>query len=80
MSHSLNNCEDHHFKYPLHRVPGDGHIHFFGTSKLSFSTRKWKYEKGDIIKIFSEQFNKPLINIVKYGNDNEANVFYVNKA
>ena len=80
MSHSLSNCEDHHFKYPLHRVPNDAHIHFFGTSKLSFSTRDWKYKKGDIIKVFSEQFNKPLINLVGYGFENESNVFYVDKA
>jgi len=80
MSHSLANCEDHHFKYPLHRVPNDAHIHFFGTSKLSFSTRKWKYETGDIIKVISEQFYKPLINIVGEGSNDQSDVFIVDKA
>tara|TARA_B100000029_G_scaffold260967_1_gene257318 strand:- start:301 stop:1026 length:726 start_codon:yes stop_codon:yes gene_type:complete len=51
MCHSLANCEDHHFKYPQHRVPGDVHVHFFGTSKLSFSTRTWKYRSGDVVTL-----------------------------
>ena len=76
----LANCEDHHFKYPLHRVPDDAHIHFFGTSKLSFSTRKWKYQKGDVVKVISEQFYTPLINIVGEGSDNQSDVFYVDQA
>ena len=53
MCHSLANCEDHHFKYPQHRVPGDVHVHFFGTSKLSFSTREWKYRHGDVVTVSS---------------------------
>ncbi|MEO2036824.1 MAG: AraD1 family protein [Planctomycetaceae bacterium] len=51
MCHSLTNCEDHHFKYPQHRIIGDVHLHFFGTSKLSFGERDWKYEDGDEIHI-----------------------------
>src|SRR5438309_843086 len=39
MSHALANLEDHHFKFPQHRQPGDIHVHFFGTSKLSFQGR-----------------------------------------
>ncbi|MCA9012310.1 MAG: sugar transporter, partial [Planctomycetaceae bacterium] len=46
MCHSLANCEDHHFKYPQHRIAGDVHLHFFGTSKLSFGQRDWKYQEG----------------------------------
>ncbi|MBA31813.1 MAG: sugar transporter [Chloroflexi bacterium] len=80
MSHSLANCEDHHFKYPLHRVPDDAHIHFFGTSKLSFSTRDWKYQKGDVVKVLSEQFYTPLINIVAEGADDQYGVFNVDQA
>ena len=49
MSHSLVNCEDHHFKYPQHRIPGDLHLHFFGTSRLSYGTRDWEYADGDEI-------------------------------
>jgi hypothetical protein len=51
MSHSLANIEDHHFKYPNHRQPGDIHVHFFGTSKLSFQQRQWTYQNGDLIEV-----------------------------
>jgi len=51
MCHSLANCEDHHFKYPQHRIAGDIHLHFFGTSQLSFGHRDWKYRDGDEIQI-----------------------------
>ncbi|MDA1297834.1 MAG: GguC family protein [Chloroflexi bacterium] len=67
MSHTLANCEDHHFKYPQHRVPGDAHVHFFGTSQLSFSTRDWKYAAGDEIEIASPEFSAPLRNVVAAG-------------
>jgi hypothetical protein len=60
MCHSLANCEDHHFKYTQHRVPGDVHLHFFGTSKLSFSTRDWKYASGDVVRVSSEGNTAPL--------------------
>ena len=64
MCHSLANCEDHHFKYPLHRQPGDVHLHFFGTSKLSFGTRDWKYQAGDLIEVSAAGFSRSLINQV----------------
>ncbi len=51
MSHSLANIEDHHFKYSNHRQPGDIHVHFFGTSKLSFQQRQWTYHNGDLIEV-----------------------------
>ncbi|MEO1994212.1 MAG: AraD1 family protein [Planctomycetaceae bacterium] len=66
MCHSLANCEDHHFKYPMHRQPGDVHLHFFGTSKLSCSSRDWKYRDGDRIQIESALFGAPLINTVRH--------------
>lgn len=65
MSHSLANLEDHHFKYPQHRRPGDIHLHFFGTSKLSFSTRNWKFQDGDEIRIDAPGFSAPLVNPVR---------------
>ena len=61
MCHSLANCEDHHFKYTQHRVPGDVHLHFFGTSKLSFSTRDWKYRAGDVVTVSSEGVSGALV-------------------
>ena len=65
MSHSLNNMEYHHFKYDLHRKPGDLHLHFFGTSQLSFSTRDWKFKHGDKISVFSDQFDGKLENTIE---------------
>jgi len=61
MCHSLANCEDHHFKYPQHRVPGDVHVHFFGTSKLSFGTREWKYRAGDVVRVSAESVSAALV-------------------
>lgn len=64
MCHSLENCEDHHFKYPQHRIPGDVHLHYFGTSKLSHSERTWKYRDGDEIRIEAPGFSETLVNRV----------------
>jgi len=64
MCHSLANCEDHHFKYPQNRISGDVHLHFFGTSKLSFGHREWKYSDGDEIHIIPDS-GASLINRVK---------------
>jgi len=64
MCHSLANCEDHHFKYPQHRLAGDVHLHYFGTSKLSYHERKWQYAAGDEIRIEAPGFSAPLVNTV----------------
>ena len=64
MSHSLANLEDHHFKYPQHRQAGDVHLHFFGTSKLSYSTRDWQFADGDVVKIEATGYSAPLTNRV----------------
>lgn len=80
MSHTLSNCEDHHFKYPQHRVPGDAHVHFFGTSQLSFSTRDWKFQPGDEIEIASPGFSEPLVNTVAVGPEDAGRVIPVSDA
>jgi len=67
MCHSLRNLEDHHFKYAQHRRPGDIHLHFFGTSRLSHSTRDWKFQAGDEIRIEAPGFCSPLVNHVAAG-------------
>ncbi len=72
MCHSLRNMEDHHFKYGQHRRPGDIHLHFFGTSRLSFSSRTWKYQDGDEITILAPGFCAPLTNSVIAGPTVEA--------
>ena len=79
MSHSLNNCEDHHFKYPQHRIPGDLHIHFLGTSKLSFGERDWKFKDGDVISIRCANFTAPLVNSVSVDNIDVGNPIVVKK-
>ena len=64
MSHSLDYMEYLHFKYDIHRRPGDIHLHFFGTSQLSYSTRDWKFNSGDEITISSPEFIGQLKNRV----------------
>lgn len=64
MSHSLANLEDHHFKYPQFRIPGDVHLHFFGTMKLSFPNRP-NFRTGDRIEISFDGMGEPLINYVR---------------
>ena len=80
MSHTLANCEDHHFKYPLHRVPGDAHVHFFGTSQLSFSSREWKFLEGDVITISASGFSAPLSNHIVMGDPTAAKAIRITKA
>jgi len=80
MCHSLANCEDHHFKYAQHCRPGDVHIHFFGTSKLSHSTRDWQYQPGDEIHIEAPSFSSPLVNVVAAGGDGSSEPIIVRLA
>ncbi|HEY6083721.1 MAG TPA: AraD1 family protein [Chitinophagaceae bacterium] len=61
MSHNIANLEYHHFKYPLFRQPGDVHIHFFGTSVLSF-TDHIETKEGDVFEIEADCFGKSLSN------------------
>lgn len=77
MCHSLANCEDHHFKYAAHRVPGDCHVHFFGTSKLSYSERDWHYQPGDEITINCPAAGAPLTNVVAAAEPESANPIVV---
>lgn len=64
MSHSLANLEDHHFKHPQFRVPGDIHIYFFGTMKFSFGVRG-PLQDGDRVEIQFDNMGEPLINYVR---------------
>jgi len=61
MCHSLANLEFHHFKYAAHRVPGDVHMHFFGTATLSFADGI-RVEPGDQFEIELPAFGAPLVN------------------
>ena len=78
--HSLRNMEDHHFKYAQHRVPGDVHLHFFGTSKLSYGSRDWSYQPGDTVQIAAPGFCEPLVNVVAAGPSSEGQQFVIEPA
>ena len=64
MCHSLANLEDHHFKYPQFRRPGDVHLHFFGTTTLSFGNCE-PLADGDRIRIEFAGMGPPLLNSVR---------------
>jgi len=61
MCHSLANLEHHHFKFAVHRRPGDVHVHFFGACSLSFGAGI-RLENGDVMQIAFEGFGRPLRN------------------
>jgi hypothetical protein len=64
MSHTLENLEYHHFKYDAFRVPGDVHIHFFGTATLSIADGI-SPQNGDVFEIEADPFGAPLRNALK---------------
>jgi hypothetical protein len=65
MSHSIANLEHHHFKYKQFRRAGDLHIHFFGTSTLSFADGL-RVQHGDEFEIDLPLFGRPLRNRVDF--------------
>jgi hypothetical protein len=64
MSHTIPNLEYHHFKYDAFRVPGDIHIHFFGTATLSIADGV-STEDGDVFEIEAKPFGAALRNPLK---------------
>ncbi len=66
MSHSIANLEHHHFKYQQFCMPGQMHVHYFGTSTLSFGDG-FTTQEGDQFEIAIPDFGYPLSNrIVKH--------------
>lgn len=63
MAHTLANLEHHHFKYAGFRRPGDVHVHFFGTSTLSFADGV-RTQEGDRFEISLQGFGRPLRNLI----------------
>ena len=61
MSHTFANLEYHHFKYRQHRIPGDVHLHFFGTATLSF-VDNIRVQPGDEFEIDLPALGAPLTN------------------
>ena len=73
MSHSIHNLEQHHFKYDLFRTSGDVHLHFFGTSTLSFQDQI-QIQAGDEIMIEMDLFHHPLINPVQTSHSKDLQI------
>jgi hypothetical protein len=61
MSHTVANLEHHHFKFDLHRRPGDLHIHFFGADAFSFG-EGIHLQQGDVMQVHFEGYGRPLRN------------------
>jgi hypothetical protein len=61
MCHTFANLEYHHFKYRQHRVPGDAHLHFFGTATVSFADNL-QLRAGDEFEVDLPALGSPLIN------------------
>ena len=68
MSHSIANLEHYHFRYPMHRRPGDLHAYFFGAAVMSFAFGV-QTGPGDEYVIEAEVFGKPLRNRVELSPD-----------
>jgi hypothetical protein len=64
MSHTVDNLEHHHFKYPAHCRPGDAHVHFFGADAFSFG-EGMELQGGDVMEIELAGFGKPLRNPIR---------------
>jgi hypothetical protein len=68
MSHSIANLEHYHFRYPMHRRPGDLHAYFFGAAVMSYAFGV-QTGPGDEYEIEAEVFGKPLRNRVELAPD-----------
>jgi hypothetical protein len=73
MSHTFANLEYHHFKYGLFRVPGDVHVHMFGTATLSFADGI-KPEAGDVFEIAVADFGLPLRNSLAVAAEDDITI------
>ncbi|HLH35944.1 MAG TPA: AraD1 family protein [Alloacidobacterium sp.] len=70
MCHSVANLEHHHFKYELHRRPGDAHVHFFGADAFSFGD-DIRLQDGDVMEINFPALGRPLRNRLKVATEKQ---------
>jgi len=70
MAHTLANLEYHHFKYPDHRQPLQGHVHFYGTGAFSFGVGI-KLQTGDEMKVQWDGMGRMLINSIEIAENKE---------
>lgn len=61
MAHSISNIEFHHFKHDQFLVPGDVHVHYFGTATVSFA-EGIKVDASCTFEISAPPFGRPLVN------------------
>ncbi|NRA86614.1 MAG: hypothetical protein HRU28_04310 [Rhizobiales bacterium] len=73
MCHSIENLEQHHFKYDLFRQPSSAHIHFMGTATLSFGDDIVTKE-NDRFEIHAFEFGRELSNSYKIKKSKRFNV------
>lgn len=73
MCHSLANLEHHHFKYEMHRRPGDVHIHFFGADAFSFG-EGLSLKDGDMMEVSFPALGRPLRNPLRIAQKEQAPV------
>lgn len=64
MAHSLQNLEYHHFKYDVHRIPLQAHVHYFGADAFSFGNAI-TLQDGDVMQIEWAGLGRPLKNVMK---------------
>ncbi len=65
MVHSLDNIEFHHFKHVQHCLPGQAHIHFFGTGAFSYG-EGISLEEGDVMRVAFNGLGRPLENRIHF--------------
>jgi hypothetical protein len=70
MSHSLANLEYHHFKYEQHRLPGQLHVHYYGTGAFSFG-ENIVLQQGDEMSVSYENMGRPLVNPLQIKSEKE---------
>ena len=73
MAHSLANLEYHHFKYANHRLPGQGHVHFFGADAFSFGAGI-ELQENDVMQIDWEGMGRPLRNVLVKSKKKEKSI------
>lgn len=73
MSHTIANLEYHHFKYDLFRIPGDVHVHMFGTATLSVADGI-STKANDVFEIEASAFGLPLRNTLKMASVEDVGV------
>jgi hypothetical protein len=70
MCHTIANLEQHHFKYPGFRRPGDVHVYFYGASALSCA-EGFQTKPGDVFEVDVPVFGRPLRNPLVAGKPDQ---------